>query len=311
MAAHAPYIGNGHYCYANATAMLLASAGQRVAPELVEVLSGVGLGATWLTGPQLLFFGLGAPDRGISQALTLLGFEVDERAGEDGDEPPFGELAEALALGPAVLGPLDIGLLNCTPGHGRANGADHFVLAYGLDEAEVHLHDPAGYPYISIPRANLGAAWRAERVGYRRGAYRWWTAPRRVRHPSGDVLVHEAVQAFRDLYRQSEAHASPGVLTGSPAIRRLASCAGEGSLPPQLAGFMVGFLFQLAARRALDYASFFEQRYPDLAEAKREQAILFGRCHTLAARRDYAGLAGKLNRLAEVEERFRTTLLGA
>ena len=33
------------YCYANSTAMLLASAGETVSPRLIEVLSGVGLGA--------------------------------------------------------------------------------------------------------------------------------------------------------------------------------------------------------------------------------------------------------------------------
>ena len=41
------YIGNGHYCYANVTAMLLASVGETVPPGQVEVLSGAGLGAAW------------------------------------------------------------------------------------------------------------------------------------------------------------------------------------------------------------------------------------------------------------------------
>ena len=39
------YIGNGHYCYANVTAMLLDAVGERVKPETIEVLSGVGVGA--------------------------------------------------------------------------------------------------------------------------------------------------------------------------------------------------------------------------------------------------------------------------
>src|SRR3712207_1485674 len=39
MSTEAPgYVGSGHYCYANVTAMLLASAGEQVAPALIEVL---------------------------------------------------------------------------------------------------------------------------------------------------------------------------------------------------------------------------------------------------------------------------------
>jgi len=37
-----PYIGNGPYCYANATAMLLASIGENVPPSQIEVLTGQG-----------------------------------------------------------------------------------------------------------------------------------------------------------------------------------------------------------------------------------------------------------------------------
>jgi hypothetical protein len=107
----APYIGNSHYCYANATAMLLASVGEEVAPARVEVLSGVGLGALWLEDAQRLFSGLSAPDRGVSRALDLLGFAYTERAGRDGDPAPFDALREALAGSAVVLGPVDMGEL--------------------------------------------------------------------------------------------------------------------------------------------------------------------------------------------------------
>lgn len=39
------YIGNGHYCYSNSAAMFLSSIGENVSPQLVEILTGVGLGA--------------------------------------------------------------------------------------------------------------------------------------------------------------------------------------------------------------------------------------------------------------------------
>ncbi|MBV9544991.1 MAG: hypothetical protein JOY61_11505 [Chloroflexi bacterium] len=282
----APYIGNGHYCYANATAMLLASVGERLAPDLIEVLTGVGLGALWLTEQELFFFGFVAPDRGISRALALLGFEVAEHAGRDGDAPPFRELAEALAAGPAVLGPLDMGHLTYAPGRGSATGMDHYVLAYALDATELHLHDPAGFPYVSLPVADLVRAWRAEQVNYRRGPFRWWSAPRRLQHPSERELVAGALRTFERNYAEADSAAAPGVVTGSLAIRQLAERIAGGELLPHFAGYLVRFVFQLAARRALDYAAFFEDCWPALAEAKREQAMLFGRCHTLAVRRD-------------------------
>src|SRR5690242_2072514 len=105
------YIGNGHYCYANATAMLLAAAGEQIAPGLVEVLSGVSLGAGWNEQMDLIFFDTVAPDVGVSRALGVLGFAADERASVDGAPAPLAALAEALAIGPAVLGPVDMGLL--------------------------------------------------------------------------------------------------------------------------------------------------------------------------------------------------------
>ena len=169
------YIGNAHYCYANTTAMLLASIGERVSPGLVEVLTGMGLGAAWLGGGELIFFSSSVPDLGITRALGLLGFEAVERAYGDDDPPALAELCAALASGPAILGPVDIGLLLYQPGKGRANGIDHFVLAYAMDDAEVHLHDPAGYPRVSLTLPDLVAAWRAEKVGYGRALLRGWS----------------------------------------------------------------------------------------------------------------------------------------
>lgn len=40
-----PYIGNALYCFADSTAMLLASIGENISSSRIEVLTGVGLGA--------------------------------------------------------------------------------------------------------------------------------------------------------------------------------------------------------------------------------------------------------------------------
>ena len=71
-----PYHGNGPYCYSNATSMLLASIGEKIPPSEIEVYTGVGLGEFWLAKEKLLFFSSIAnpPDKGITRALSLLGF---------------------------------------------------------------------------------------------------------------------------------------------------------------------------------------------------------------------------------------------
>lgn len=305
-----PYIGNAPYCFANATAMLLASAGEQVSPACVEVLTGVGLGAMWMPDRELFFFSMEAPDVGISRALELLGFTFLEGAGSDEEEPPFDDLAEVLTAGPAVLGPLEMGLLTYVPGRGTPFGADHYVLAYGVRDGEVYVHDPGGFPHVSLPLEQLAEAWRAELIFYRRRPYRWWSSPRRIREVAVNELEERAIEAFQEIYRQADRVSRPGVILGTDAIRRLAARAAAHDLPRSLVEQMAGFLFQLGARRALDYASFFGNRYPTLAELKQEQAVLFGRCHMLAVREDWNELARELEYLAGVEDQFRATLLG-
>lgn len=306
------YVGNGHYCYANATAMLLASVGERFAPGLVEVLSGVSLGAGWNEQLDLIFFDSSAPDVGISRAIRLLGFEVTEQASADGEPAPLAKLAAALKHGPALLGPMDMGLLLYQPGKGRPSGVDHYVLAYAADADEVYLHDPAGYPSVSLRWDDLAASWAAEQVGYRRGMYRWWHAPRRVTSPSDDARFARVLAAFAEVYHLADRHAeATGRCIGGAAIRRLADRVRAGDLPPHLLGHLRGFTFQVGARRAHDFAQFFGERAPELAALKDKQGRLFGRVHTLLVRQDWGGTAETLSVLAEAEERFRAQVVGA
>jgi hypothetical protein len=72
---------------------------------------------------------------------------------------------------------------------------------------------------------------------------------------------------------------------------------------------MTHFLFQLAVRRALDFAAFFAPRRPDLATLKRDQAEQFGRCHVLAVRAAWPALADALDRVAETEAAIASALV--
>ena len=157
-----PYVGNAAYCYADSTAMLLAAAGEQVSNSTIEVLCGVGLGAMWSAPSETLFFGnlASPPDVGISRALALLGFRFTEHIGAADDPPPFEALRSALVQGPVVLGPVDMGYLRYNPSYPNLSGGDHFVLAYRMDEREIGLHDPGGFPYVTLPLDELALAWK-------------------------------------------------------------------------------------------------------------------------------------------------------
>lgn len=305
------YVGNGPYCYANATAMLLETAGESIPPATIEVLTAVGLGAFLVKGPDLLFFSnvSTAPDHGIGRAMRILGFEYKERASERADAPPFDELRSDMERSPAILGPLDMGYLTYNPSHEFLAGADHFVLAYGMDNASVFLHDPEGFPHATISRADLENAWRADRIAYRRGHYRYWTDPRRVREPTEDGLYAQAVEAFREVYRKEEPWAAKGWRVGRDAIEASAQALLAGAPTEEQVAHLVFFAFKLGARRAIDFARFLREGDRGLAELKARQAELFGLCHTLAVDHRWAELARALAELGDVEDSFRATLL--
>lgn len=271
------YIGNGAYCYANSAAMLLRSAGEDVAPSRIEVLTGVGLGAS-LEG-ELLFFNLPAAalDTGLSRAFRILGWDVKEKFCPEDGEPPLDELREELQTGPAVLGPLDMGELAYIPHHRNLAGADHYVLALSLEKDHLHLHDPAGYPSVFLSLDRLAVAWRADRIPYRRGAFRRWIRPIRVAEPSEEEVQEAAFCYFRNLYRESrELAARTGKPVGAEAIRSAADQVEAVGMTERQKGHFVYFALPLGAKRSLDFTDFFNAVNPELTRLKREQARLFG-----------------------------------
>ena len=83
------YIGNGPYCYANSASMLLESAGEYVEPRLIEILSGVGLGACWIAESQTLF--AGSARRGLPTPHECVhhypAYYKDRRGNHENDYP--------------------------------------------------------------------------------------------------------------------------------------------------------------------------------------------------------------------------------
>lgn len=304
------YIGNGPYCYANSAAMLLDSVGETIEPRLLEVLSGVGLGAFWLAESQTLFLSGWAsmPDVGLSRAFGLLGLKVAEEAESDGAPMPAEALARQLDDGPVLLGPLDVGELPYQPDSQGGNGVDHFVLALGYEGDEVVVHDPDGYPAVPISREALERAWRAELVPYGTGPYRRWHSPVRVRRPATEEVAKAAIQSFAQAYRESRATVPPGVVIGPEAVESLAATLRAGGLAGEGLEHLRRFALPLGVRRALDYAWFLHDVDSELAGLKSRQALCLGRAHAAAVQDDYELLAGHMSTVAELERQVEAAL---
>lgn len=293
------FYGNLPYCYANSVAMALSVQDEQVSPGLVEVLTGVGLGAVRIEhGPTFFSTTPAKVPEGLDKALELLGLSFTSVAGP-ADAQVQDLLRTDLATGPVILGPLDMGYLTYIPWHGPAAGSDHYVVAYAMDDERVFLQDPAGFPCTSLGFDDLTHAWRAERIGYRGGPYQRWLNLRRVSNPTDAEVYSGAIAYFRTLYRdQSEL----GRLTGSEAIRTLAREVGTSGMSDDLRGFYTNFALPLGARRALDFARFFAHGGDaGIATLKQEQARLFGEGLLATNRADWTRVAGALNALAERE----------
>lgn len=309
------YVGNGTYCYANSPAMLLAAAGEERSSGLLECLTTVGIGALGVGTPdgELVFFSNYAPDQGVSLALETLGYAFDRAHCRPEDDPEGRESLERLRAwlrrGPVLVGPLDMGHLTYNPFHEHAAGADHFVVVHGATANEVFLHDPAGFPYAALGLGDFLAAWRAEAVPYREGSYSLWGNPRRDRHPDSAAIFAATNDAIARHLREQDGWAGGGIRYGSAVIRDLADRARGGGLPPALWGHLAHFALQLGAVRAGDCARFYAPNDPERAALRTAQARAFGAAHVAVAHRDWAGLAGALEGVADCDERFaRATL---
>jgi hypothetical protein len=294
--------------------MLLSTIGEQLTPQEMEAYTGVGLGAFWLPKEKLLFFSSisNPPDLGITRALRLLGFSFEEKMTNDSGKPPLEQLRSDLASSAAVLGPLDMGYLAHNPLHKRMMGADHFVLAYRFEKDGVLIHDPEGFPSVLLPFRQLELAWRADSIPYRRGHYRYWTHPRRTRRPSGDELYDSTLRSFKEVYSEAETLAAKQNLTiDAEAITTLSKHVKHDKVSPAERGFMVFFSFKLGARRALDFASFFGSKNPELARMKEKQAELFGALQTFAVQKKWTKVADSLEQLAQVETEFRDVLVSS
>ncbi len=304
------YIGNGSYCYANSASMLLASIGEEISPSLIEVITGVGLSAFWMDDKNLLFFNFALPDEEISRAFHVLGFSCKERVISKENSPPIDQIKEDLTDSPIMVGPLDMGYLTYNPNYNFLHGSDHFVLIYGYKEDDFRLHDPEKFPCVLLSPNQLKKAWNSNKIFYGKENYRYWTSPKKVKDPAEKEVYKKAVEGFKSIYESCAAKSQEnGWITGEEAIIKAANRFEENDFSSGETDHLKYFALPLGAKRALDFARFFEGRNNILAGLKRTQAELFGSCHTFLMRKKWSLFSQNLRRLAQVESEFKSNLL--
>jgi hypothetical protein len=307
------YFGNGAYCYANSTAMLLSSIGENISPSLIEVLGGVGIGAYVLTDSNMTFLSnySGLPDRGVSRALNALGFKFEESAYDTNEYFPLKELQRLMDKGPVLLGPLDMGFLMYDPSAGSHHGIDHFVVAFDYNEDSVCVHDPAEFPNVWIKNEDLQKAWSADSISYKRGHFRYWTNPSRINTPSSKELYEIVVNTLKEVYTEGEKYAKlKNKLIDEEAILFLSKNIKEGNLNDDNYGLLTGFIFPVSAKRANDFYYFLKGFNKELAEIKFEMSKLLGLVHTRTVGKDYGQAAELLENYADLETQFKTKVFG-
>lgn len=300
------YIGNGHYCYSNSTAMFLSSIGENVSPQLVEILTGVGLGAM-IENEKNLYFSMRDPDDGINYALNILGFTAEEHQQASDLDDPFPLLKQQIKQNPVILGPLDMGELTYHPNHKNLNGSDHYVLGYQMDNENIYVQDPAGFPFVPLSLDQFKKAWMAERIPYRKGINKYWSTAKKVVTLDNNEIYERAIDYFKRTYREFE-KVDIGLI-GREAICFYADQLLNASITADIIGHTTFFLFQLSARRANDYAVYFKGRHSHLSVLKTEQAKVFGMCHSMSVNKDWKGISEKLMKLADLEDNFRLEIL--
>ena len=295
------YFGDVSLCYTNSLAMALDSVGVDVRPEYLEALMVMGNGASIMKDDPrhpLVFFDNGEPDVSISNCLRMLGFAWEDFFVE-GPTTDLTEvrdrLARMLESGPVVAGPLDMGLLTYNPNFHGLGGVDHFVCVLGLDGGRVHLHDPAGFPCMSMDFDDFAKAWEARAISFRRGSFSMWGAFTRVREPTQEEVYREVSSIMRKRYDAGE----QGV------IRSYAEAIRHNGMSPQQKGIHQYFSFRLAAARSLYAARFLADHDPERAQIKERIASLFGQAHLHNLTEDNLALADTLGRIAELDDRFR------
>jgi hypothetical protein len=306
-----PYTGSSAYCYANSLHMALYGAGmppnRLPSPGMLECLTTMPFGfLAFDHGTHKMLFPNNPeadPDRGLGLALGFLGWACDEDHGGDPDLA-IERLRRAVAEGPVLVGPLDMGHLDYIPGHQDAAGIDHFAVVISMDSEQVILHDPEGYPFATLPIASFLTAWRAEHIDYGRKLM-MRSRFRQVDDPDTKQVIEHALPVIR---RGIQASMNGPVTFGGQAALLLA-INDLHSESPQSVGNLPFFVLPLGARRSMDGSIFLREAGLDrAADLMARRAMLLGEAQISAVRKAWPEVAVIFERIAENESDLSAAL---
>jgi len=303
---HVPYVGNGPYCYGNSFAMLLGERSPSTA--VIEVTTAGPFGMQLIGGRTAFFDAYGwNPDIGCARALAALGWRSSRTSGGTAEEALV-RLRAAVARGPVWVGPLEMGHLRHQPEMTGPIGADHFVVALGVDDERVLIHDPHGFPYAEVPIAEFLAAWQADTLSYGE-PYTMRTDFEQVAEVSDADAVRSILPAARDyLALVTEEKMPEGSLGNAEAAHRVAELI-EAGAENGLREEFIYFAVRVGARRLDDTATCLDLAgYPAAAAVAVEQARIVGSIQRPLVVRDFPRAAAALHRLAPTYERLRAAL---
>ncbi len=312
-----PYIGNGAYCYANSIAMALAAQGFTYDASHLECLTAVAISAFWDQSAEepLPFFSskYGAPDRGVSVALRNLGYTWEEYRSSLEDDPDghraLAKLQDLLESGPVIIGPVDMGQLIYIPDHQTLNGVDHYVTVNQITDGQISLHDPAGFPFVTMDIDQFLRAWRAETIHYRLGSYSMWGNIQSQSRPQpADIFAATDEQISMNLRAEQEDQIHG--IAGPQVFHQLAEQVLDKGIPPAISQHLSYFSFQLGARRCADYAHFYAPYDQQRADIKLAQARAFGQAHVATIQQQWKLLSAVLHKLGVLESEFQMHTLG-
>lgn len=309
----ATFTGNGAYCYANALHMLLSAAADDVPePGFLECATGMPFGQLFFASEAPIFWPSPPgwdPEEGLAHAIPALGWMCETQFGDASEEEALKHLRTALRDGPVLVGPVDFGYLSYSPASAHMPGTDHYVVALELRADDICVHDPAGYPFAELPLADFLQAWKAERVGYRQGAYTLRGCFRHERLVSRREIIDRTVELASVLVRRPPR--APNAFGGAEALEQLARCL-RGNVAESLEYNLLGFSLPTAARRTTDATSFLaEGNWPEAAAIMHAQAVLWGKALSRGARREWQQLADLLLELADKERELIDVLSGS
>jgi hypothetical protein len=302
---HVPYRGSGPYCYANSLAMMMGVDAPE--PAVIETVTGSPFGMQLVGGALPFFDPYGwTPETGVQDALAVLGWTARTLSG---GEPgaALGRLTSLLEAGPVMVGPIEMGHLRYQPGMTGPIGADHYLVAVGIERDHLTVHDPQGYPYARLPLPDFVNAWRADTLTYGR-PYTTRTEFTPIARVSADAAITAVLPRAVAWLAAEPTHPMPaGSLANGDAALALADLldAGDNDVREHL----VHFAIRVGARRLTDAATCLHRAgFTDAAGTIDRQARLVGSLQQSVVTGDTPTAVDTLRALAPTYDNLRTDL---